>query len=290
MGTDELRPKAGSNDGKGNRHVFVGLNENTFPNRQPLESAFRRWFPYAEDGEPNVEFDSKNRGLTVTVGNKAAVIVLLRVPIPGEEIRHASFNAFMWPKAWETLKQHKSPLIIVANGEYQERYDRSLFLTRVVAACTEAFAAAGIYWGDARIVHSPERFRREAVTTIRKPDDVPSVLWVGCLRRKADNGAMALYSAGLDRFGCMEIQIVHSRTKQRQFSTALYDGAIPRLQGQHNEGWRYDRAWAREEAQSETCGFDDRSKNESNSGRFSKLGSHRSKAIQTIRPTIISIE
>jgi hypothetical protein len=116
-------------------------------------------------------------------------------------------------------------LIVVAVGDFKERYDRSLFLTRVVAACTEAFPTAGVYWGDAATVHSPAMFREAAVESIKKMEDVPALLWVGFLREKHKDGTISFYTKGLAEFGCMELEVVHSRHKPSEIFDLLHGTA-----------------------------------------------------------------
>ena len=82
-----------------------------------------------------------------------------------------------------------------------------------------------MYWGDAAVVHSPKTFRKLAVTKIEKAEDVPAMLWVGFLREKHDDGTVSFYTKGLDRFGCMELEIVHSHRKPSEIFSLLHSTA-----------------------------------------------------------------
>jgi len=159
--------------------AFVCLKKNTLPDTKAIESAFKKWFAQPDEADAKVEVDAKKGSVMFAVGKKSAVIGLMPKAIPGDDIPYASDNSFMWPTAWKELKDHKAHLIVVAIGDYKERYERDLFLARVIAACTEAFPTAGVYWGDAATVHSPDMFRKAVVTKIGKADDVPALLWVG---------------------------------------------------------------------------------------------------------------
>ena len=132
---------------------------------------------------------------------------------------------------------------MVAIGDYKERFDRDVFEMRVVAACTEAFPTAGVYWGDASVVHSPKVFRKLAVTKIEKAEDVPAMPRVGFWREKHDDGSVSFYTKGLDRFGCMELRNRSLASQaERNLWLAPQHGPISDLRGQRNErrrhGWR----------------------------------------------------
>ncbi len=213
-GSKERPADGDQGDGKGSMLAFVCLNQATMPEKKALDQVVKKWFNLPGESERKVELEASETGLqsvTVSVGAHSAVAGLMPRPIPEPDIRSACARSFFWPEAWKEMKGHKAHLVIVAIGRFEQRYARSLFLSRVAAALSEAFDTAGIYWGDAHVVHSPDFFRKGVKPHINSADDVPAQLWVGFLPRKHEDGTLTCGTVGLAEFGCMELEIVRTR-------------------------------------------------------------------------------
>jgi hypothetical protein len=131
-------------------------------------------------------------------------------PIPKDDIEYAADNSTHWPDAAAKLAGHKSHLNITVTGTFRDAGDLALFLSKVLAACTETYDAAGVYWGHATLVHSPEFFRekiREAT-----PEKLPVFAWVAFIRSKGkEEGTYDLFTRGLDVFGVMEVEVIGTK-------------------------------------------------------------------------------
>ena len=110
----------------------------------------------------------------------------------------------------EKLASHKSHLNVTVTGKFVDAVDLALFVSRILAACTETYDAAGVYWGHATLVHSPAFFREQIRTATR--EKLPVFAWVAFIRSKGKvEGTYDLFTRGIDSFGAMEIEVIGTK-------------------------------------------------------------------------------
>ncbi len=163
-----------------------------------------------------------NEVSSVKVGKIEVLIARAGFPIPKADLDYACMNSVFWPNAAEVLAKHKSHLIVTVLGEFPSPIEEGLFLTRSIAACTEAYDALGVYWGHATVMHSPEFFRKYSEKA--SAEDPPVLLWVGFLRANGEKeGTTSVFTRGLNEFGRMEIEVVDSAKKPSEIFERVAD-------------------------------------------------------------------
>lgn len=176
--------------------------------RPPDEAMF---FHVLDDLDPTVEpadIERRDGSLGFRAGEALVVLTHLGSRIPPEELEAPCAAAWNWREARDEMDAHRSHVVVTVTWEPGGLIERQLLLTRVVAAAAAAGDAAGIYWGAARLVHSPQTFLEAAREA--SPDDLPVMLWVGFLPEREPSGRTSLYTRGLRGMGLMDIEIRRS--------------------------------------------------------------------------------
>lgn len=107
------------------------------------------------------------------------------------------------------MRAHKSHLIVAVLGEMRTIQERTLILTKIIAASIECHNTAGVYYGDGGLVHSPDYFCVEAKKASR--DDLPISLWIDFRLTRNTDQTYNLITTGLEVFGYMEIEILEAK-------------------------------------------------------------------------------
>ena len=203
--------------------AFLCLNSNSDPKSDVLKAKLVAWLGLDSPDRLEKFQIGRKREATVTtfeVGSKSVSLARVDTPIPKEDIEYACANSTRWPQAAEKLASHKSHLNVSVHGKFEDAVDLALFLSRVVAACTEAYDTAGVYWGHATIVHSPEFFREQIKDSNRV--DLPILAWIGFLESAGkEEGTFDIYSRGLDVFGVMEIEAIGVKGKPTEVAVMI---------------------------------------------------------------------
>jgi hypothetical protein len=203
--------------------AFLCLNSNSDPKSEILKAKLATWLSLdSPDRLAKFQLGRKSE-VTITtfeVGEKFVTLARFDTPIPKEDIAYACANSPRWPQAAEKLAAHKGHLNVSVNGKFADPVDLALFVSRVVAACTEAYDTAGVYWGHATIVHSPEFFREQINDSNRI--DLPILAWIGFLESAGkEPDTFDLYSRGLDVFGVMEIEAIGVKGKPSEVAVMI---------------------------------------------------------------------
>jgi hypothetical protein len=115
----------------------------------------------------------------------------------------------MWLEATDSMRDHKTHLLVTLFGSPLGRVDAAVLLTKVAAAMVEAHDTAGVYWGEGTVVTRPEMFVDIARTATR--DDPPLLVWVEHRLQRNPDDTVNLLTTGLAPFGCMEIEVLKSK-------------------------------------------------------------------------------
>jgi hypothetical protein len=213
----EIKPEKSPN------FAFLCLNSNSDPKSDELKAKLVTWLSLdSPDRLAKFQIGRKSE-TTVTmfeVGERFVTLARFDSPIPKEDIAYACANSPRWPQAAEKLAAHKGHLNVSVSGKFADAVDLALFVSRVVAACTEAYDTAGVYWGHATIVHSPEFFREQVKDSNRV--DLPILAWIGFLESAGkEPDTFDLYSRGLDVFGVMEIEAIGVKGKPTEVAVMI---------------------------------------------------------------------
>lgn len=183
--------------------AMVALREAVLPEPEELAWVLRqRWSDKPRFGR----FKRQEQTLQCDIGAAAAVVGLIPMPIPADDIAAASMASLAWPEARTSLEKHTAHLICSVGGSVEKKV-AAFQLTKLVAAVVEVTRAAGVYWGAATMVHSPELFLDQAweMTT----EFLPLNLWIQ-FGLAGVPGKVSLRTKGMSSLGLMEIEIIDS--------------------------------------------------------------------------------
>src|SRR5690606_4580632 len=117
-------------------------------------------------------------------------------------------TSWMWPQQppIETVKRHRSHLLITAMGGAGAPVQRRLVLTAVTALAARQPGVMAVYWPEATLVHFPPVFISMA-EEMNSPEAPPLYLWVDLRAFQNEDGTIGLFTTGLSALGHMEIEI-----------------------------------------------------------------------------------
>ena len=177
--------------------------------------------------------DVKEQGsiLFLTVDGHFCTVALVPAPIPWSDLEGPCATSWMWEEATEVMQKHNAHLVVAVLGETKTKLDRTLILTKLISACLKTHPAVGVYWGDAPVVHSTQMFLEESAQASR--ENLPVLLWVEYRIQKNADGSVNIITSGLDALGCMEIEILRSRTDPKVLVNLAAGTAYMLLQGEN---------------------------------------------------------
>jgi hypothetical protein len=140
------------------------------------------------------------------VGDEFLALALMPAPYPNLEGPIAT--SWMWPRQppIETVKHHRSHLLITAMGGAADPVRRRLVLTAVTALAARQPGVMAIYWPEATLVHFPPVFINMA-EKLSSTEGPPLYLWVDLRALRNEDGTTGLFTTGLPALGHMEIEI-----------------------------------------------------------------------------------
>ncbi len=200
--------------------AMVALRQPALPDPAVLSSVLRqRWSDKPRFGRIKRE----DQTLLCDIGEAAAVIGLIPMPISSGDIEPACSASLAWPEARTSLENHTAHLICSVAGVIEKKV-AAFHLTKLVAAVVEVTQAAGVYWGAATMVHSPEMFVEQAAEMTT--EYLPLHLWIH-FGVAAAAGKVSLRTKGMSALGFMDIEIIDSEhsiedTVDFAFNTAHY--------------------------------------------------------------------
>ncbi len=151
-----------------------------------------------------------NRGdgsvFSFDVGDEFLALALMPAPYP--DVEGPIATSWMWPRQppIETVKRHRSHLLITAMGGAADPVRRRLVLTAVTALAAKQPGVMAVYWPEATLVHFPPVFV-EMAEKFDSPEAPPLYLWVDLRAFRNEDGTTGLFTTGLSALGHMEIEI-----------------------------------------------------------------------------------
>jgi hypothetical protein len=140
------------------------------------------------------------------VGDEFLALALMPAPYP--DLEGPIATSWMWPRQppIETVKRHRSHLLITATGGAADPVRRRLAVTAVTALAAKQPGVMAAYWPEATLVHYPPVFVNMA-EKIDSPEAPPLYLWVDLRAFRNEDGTTGLFTTGLSALGHMEIEI-----------------------------------------------------------------------------------
>jgi hypothetical protein len=185
--------------------ALIALDCPVLPSFDALAAWYGAHFPEAP---PLIAAGSTDSLLTMTIGEYTAAAALVPRPIPWSQLEGPAATAWYWPDATESLRHHAAHLLVTLVDEGGRPIVKSLALTRLTAALTATSPSAGVFWGPGRLVHPSSAFVEQAEQA--SETNLPLFLWVDLrIEQLDDDGALRLYTTGLDALGGEEIEAPH---------------------------------------------------------------------------------
>jgi hypothetical protein len=143
-----------------------------------------------------------------SVGDEFLALVHIPVPYPASDLEGPIATTWMWPAdpPVETIKKHRSHLLITMTGGTADPVRRRLILTAVTALAAQQAGVMAVFWAEAALVLFPPVFVSMA-EKIDSPEAPPLYLWVDLRAFRNSDGTTGLFTVGLAPLGHMEIEI-----------------------------------------------------------------------------------
>ena len=143
------------------------------------------------------------------VGDEFFGLVQIPAPYPANDLEGPIATSWMWPPnpPIETVKQHRSHLLITMTGGAADPVRRRLMLTAVTALAAKQPGVMAVYWPEATLVHYPPVFISMA-EQIDSPEAPPLYLWVDLRVFRNRDRTIGLFTTGLSALGHMEFEIL----------------------------------------------------------------------------------
>jgi hypothetical protein len=184
--------------------TLIAIERAERPSFERVATAFAEQFP---DSPPLAAAGSTDNLLTLTIGDDTAAATLVPRPIPAGQLEGPAATAWYGPEAAEALKSHTAHLLVTLVDEGGRPLDKALALTRLTAALAVTAPSVGVFWGPGRLVHPSAAFIEQAATA--SEHNLPLFLWIDFRVEAVGNGALRLFTTGLEALGAAEIEVPH---------------------------------------------------------------------------------
>lgn len=166
------------------------------------------------------EIDEEKSLGVIELKNAQLAIMLMDMPVPGDELKFPSEIAYLWTAAKELTPKHKAHVIISVSSPDQSKLDLFKIFTNAAASVLANTNSLGIYLGNQTLVLSTEFYIDGAKSMT--DDELPLMNWIYFGLRE-ENGKSSGYTFGLKEFGFDEIEILNSNYSIEEIQEMLYN-------------------------------------------------------------------
>ncbi|MGE0712044.1 MAG: DUF4261 domain-containing protein [Planctomycetota bacterium] len=181
-----------------------------------IAAAYRERYP---DAEP-LALEGAEGAALGTLGEDRVVLTHVGAAIPWTDLEGPCSTAWYWEEAAEVVRAHRGHLICaLLAGAPDGEVERTLRLTRLVAAAVAAGEASAVFWCEAPLVQARDAFLE--MTEHLSREEFPLELWVE-LRPLVDpdTGNSSVLTSGMSALGLMELEV---RESKKTDSTEVLD-------------------------------------------------------------------
>jgi hypothetical protein len=199
------------------RHGMVCLPGTKLDLEQVVD-AYRERYPLAD----GLILEGEAGAALGTLGPDRVMLTHVGAPIPWADLEGPCETAWhYWERATQVVKQHQSHVVCAVLGQEADgAIERTLRLTRLVAAVVAGSKATAVYWTEAPIVLPREAFL-EATHTLSR-EEVPLEMWVD-FRPMIDEERTSVFTAGMDALGLLEIEIRDAASPMNEVLDLVYE-------------------------------------------------------------------
>jgi hypothetical protein len=142
------------------------------------------------------------------VGDEFFALALMPAPYPAAELEGPMATSLLWPPQppIDTIRQHRSHLLITITGGRADPVRRRLILTAVTGLSARQLGVMAVLWPEAMHLIYPPVFA-EMAEQIDSPQAPPLHLWVDLRAFRNPDGTTGLFTTGLAALGHMEVEI-----------------------------------------------------------------------------------
>lgn len=184
------------------RISLVALSDGLLPSVEAVAGQLAERYPGAA---PLVGQGESGRGVTFSMGDATGNYTLIEQPIPWAQIEGPCDLAWYWPEATDVMRSHRQHLFLTVVDEAKSAIDRAIRHTQLTVALAAASPSVGLVWAPSVTVHKPADFA--VVASKMTPDDLPLQLWVDFRVSQRDDGALMLFTTGMDSLGERELEV-----------------------------------------------------------------------------------
>ncbi len=147
-------------------------------------------------------------------------IMLMDVPIPGDELEFPSQISYLWPDAKDLTPKHKGHIIISVTSTGDNKLKMFRTFTKVATSILTNTNALGIYLGNQTLV-LPTAFYVDNAKSMTD-DSLPLMNWI-YIGLRDDNDKNNGYTFGLKEFGFDEMEILNSKHSKEEIHEMLFN-------------------------------------------------------------------
>jgi hypothetical protein len=175
----------------------------------PVEAFLKTLASSRIQGKPVTNIQHRDGAVfSFDVGDEFLALSAMPAPYPAGDLEGPIATALLWPKepSIETVKRHRTFLLITMTGGSADPIRRRLVLTAVTAAAAKQPGVAAVYWPEATQIIYPPLFV-DMAESINTPEAPPLHLWVDMRMFPNPDRTVGLFTTGLAPLGHMEIEI-----------------------------------------------------------------------------------
>jgi hypothetical protein len=200
--------------------TLVPLAHAELPTFERISAWYAEHYPQAP---PLMAAGATEHLRTVTLGDYTAAATLVPRPIPAAQLEGPAATAWYWPEAAEQLRRQAAHVLVTLVDESGQAVDKAMHLTRLSAAIAATAPSVGVFWGPGRLVHPPAAFIEQAAEM--STNNLPLFLWIDFRVEPLDDGALRLYTTGLEALGGAEIETPHFAGSRQELVGHAYNVA-----------------------------------------------------------------
>ena len=191
---------------KGSTLAILCVNSGEPPKAATLEKSLEKWLRCEIK-----DLDIGKNSIAFSFRDSSAVILRRGKPAPKKEIKYGCLNAHFWEGAEKEMAKHRDHLVVTVLADHEERYGGAMEVSLIMAALSEVYETAGMFWGHASTVYEPKMFRKMLAASDPEKGRIPAMLWVGYLVERGDKGGLNCYTDGLSLFGLKEFEVLETK-------------------------------------------------------------------------------
>lgn len=206
---------------------MVAVHDEALPELEEIAGYLTSNWP---DTPPLSNVSRKGNVVTFNWGEAVASLTLFPMPMPWQHLEGPCAAAWYWPEATTVMRGHPRHVLVTLIDEGRDPIEKSLRLTRLVAAVAACCDANGIFWGPGRMVHPPDEFLEVSREMTR--EHLPLFLWIDFRLEQIGPQAYRLYTTGLEPLGQREIEVERYDGDPQTIVAAVYNVAHYALEQQ----------------------------------------------------------